>query len=88
MSNHRMLLAAVTVVSLVASGIASAQQSTTKPPPPNTSSSSATTANPELERQLSPPRMSMKRQKRANCERQAAKSRLSKWKFMRKCMRG
>ena len=88
MSSIRTIFAAVAVISICATGIAMAQTTTTKPPPPNTSSTSATTANPELQRQLSPQRRASKKQRRADCERQAAHSKLSRWQFMRQCLKG
>jgi len=84
MSNHHWnVLAAAIMTVLVGTAPLSAQT-----PPPNSGPTSATTANPELQRQLTPSRRAMKKQQRANCEKQYAEQRrLSRYRFMRQCLR-
>ena len=80
----KQLVAAVLSAALYGTAPSSAQT-----PPPNSGPTSATTANPELQRQLSPSRRAMKKQRRAACEKQAAQPhRLSHYRFMRQCLKG
>jgi hypothetical protein len=63
--------------------------SSAQTPPPNTGPTSATTANPELQRQLTPSRRAMKKQRRADCEKQFAQERRhNHYSFMRQCLKG
>jgi hypothetical protein len=87
MSSLRAVLAAMAVTLFFTTG-AVAQTRATKTAPPNTSPTSATTANPQLQRQLSPQQRTSKKQRRANCERQAAQSNMSRLRFMRQCLKG
>jgi hypothetical protein len=80
----KQLAAAVLIMALVSTAPSGAQT-----PPPNTGPTSATTANPELQRQLTPSRRAMKKQHRATCEKQFAQQRrLSHYRFMRQCLKG
>ena len=88
MSRSRLILVAVALAALASADTATAQTATRRPPPPNTGPTSATTEYPALQRQLSPQRRAMKKQKRANCERQAARSKQSYRRFMRQCLKG
>jgi hypothetical protein len=76
------MLSLALILSLASSGLA---QST--PPPPNTGPTSATTANPELERQLSPQRLAKKKQKRREKQVKQQNS-VTRLKFMRNCLNG
>jgi len=87
MANYPMkqLAAAVLTMALFSTAPSGAQTT----PPPNTGPTSATTANPELQRQLTPSRRAMKKQRRATCEKQFAQQRrLSHYRFMRQCLKG
>jgi len=87
MANYpvKQLAAAVLAMALVSTAPSGAQTT----PPPNTGPTSATTANPELQRQLTPSRRAMKKQRRATCEKQFAQQRrLSHYRFMRQCLKG
>ena len=89
MSNIRMMALAFALASLMIGATASAQN-TTQPPVRVTPSDSAMTANPELQRQLSPRHRAMKKQKRASCENEAAQRKLhlvKRWRFMRQCLK-
>jgi hypothetical protein len=86
MANYpvKQLAAAVLIMALVSTAPSGAQT-----PSPNTGPTSATTANPELQRQLTPSRRAMKKQRRATCEKQFAQQRrLSHYRFMRQCLKG
>ncbi|MEW6452735.1 MAG: hypothetical protein AB1490_18935 [Pseudomonadota bacterium] len=88
MSNIRMMALAFALASLMVGATASAQS--TSQQPRVTPSDSAMTANPELQRQLSPKRRAMRKQKRAACEQQAADQKLhltKRWRFMRQCLK-
>jgi hypothetical protein len=63
--------------------------SSAQTPPPNTGPTSATTSNPELQRQLAPSRRATKKQRIAACEMKLTQQRtLSRYRFMRQCLRG
>lgn len=90
MTNVRMIALAFALASLTIGATASAQN-TGQQPPRVTPSDSAMTANPELQRQLSPKRRAMRKQKRAACENEAAQRNLhlvKRWRFMRQCLKG
>jgi hypothetical protein len=87
MQTHRITFAALVFSAFVSVGPLHAQTAT---PQPNTTSSSAVTANPEIQKQLSPSRRAMKKQRRAQCEKQAADQKLhltKRWRFMRSCLK-
>jgi hypothetical protein len=59
-------------------------------PAPNTTPGGATTANPELQRQLTPSSAAARRQKRADCNAQADQQKLrfgKRQRFVRQCMK-
>ena len=87
MPNFRVQLSALTLAACISCGPVFAQTAT---PQPNTTPSSAITANPEMQKQLSPSRRAMKKQQRTQCEKQAADRKLhlaTRWRFMRSCLK-
>lgn len=82
---HTKLLAAAVLSAALLSTVPSNAQT----PQPNTGPTSATTVNPEIQRQLSPSKRAMRKQRRADCEKQfAQQQRLGHYRFMRQCLKG
>jgi hypothetical protein len=82
---QKLPLAVVFVFALLAPVQAPAQA-----PAPNTTPGAATTANPELQRQLTPSSAAARRQKRADCNAQADQQKLhfgKRQRFVRQCMK-
>ena len=87
MRNFCVTFSAIALSAFILAGPAVAQTAT---PQPNTTPSSAITANPEMQKQLSPSRRAMRKQQRTQCEKQAADRKLhlaTRWRFMRSCLK-
>lgn len=87
MMRSSLVLVAIAFAAFASADIATAQTANRRPPPPNTGPTSATTEYPALQRQLAPQRRAAKKQKRAECERQAARSKENRRRFMRRCLK-
>jgi hypothetical protein len=84
-SFHAKLFAAA----VLSAALWSISPSNAQTPQPNTGPTSATTSNREIQQQLSPSKRAMRKQRRADCEKQFTEQRrLGHYRFMRQCLKG